>query len=50
MCVFYLLEIQIMRTRPLGPQLALSCYGYDRFGNDVVRGYGATFLPSVSGT
>eukprot|EP01133_Synstelium_polycarpum_P027911 gene27911-33763_t len=33
----------------LGPQIVFSCYGPDSFGNDVIRGYGATYLPSTPG-
>ena len=33
----------------LGPQIVLSCYGQDAFGNDVIRGYGSTYIPSVVG-
>ena len=32
-----------------GPQLVLSCYGQDSFGNDVIRGYGVTHLPMSPG-
>lgn len=32
-----------------GPQLVLSVYGPDVFGNDVVRGYGATHIPITPG-
>lgn len=32
-----------------GPQLVLSVYGPDVFGNDVVRGYGATHIPLTPG-
>lgn len=33
----------------LGPQLIISVYGLDTFGNDVVRGYGLCHIPIVSG-
>lgn len=33
----------------LGPQLIISVYGLDTFGNDVVRGYGVCHLPIVNG-
>ncbi|XP_044900394.1 B9 domain-containing protein 1 isoform X1 [Felis catus] len=33
----------------LGPQIVLSVYGPDVFGNDVVRGYGAVHLPFSPG-
>ena len=32
-----------------GPQIVLSVYGPDVFGNDVVRGYGAVHLPFSPG-
>lgn len=32
-----------------GPQLVVSVYGPDVFGNDVVRGYGATHIPFTPG-
>ncbi len=32
-----------------GPQLVLSCYGQDLFGNDVIRGYGVVHLPMSPG-
>uniref|UniRef100_A0A8C5PT56 B9 domain-containing protein 1 n=1 Tax=Leptobrachium leishanense TaxID=445787 RepID=A0A8C5PT56_9ANUR len=32
-----------------GPQIVISVYGPDIFGNDVVRGYGAVHLPFTSG-
>lgn len=32
-----------------GPQLVVSVYGPDVFGNDVVRGYGATHVPFTPG-
>uniref|UniRef100_A0A2H8THY3 B9 domain-containing protein 1 n=1 Tax=Melanaphis sacchari TaxID=742174 RepID=A0A2H8THY3_9HEMI len=31
------------------PQLIISVYGLDTFGNDVVRGYGVCHLPVVNG-
>lgn len=37
-------------TNPSGwPQLVVSVYGPDVFGNDVVRGYGATHIPFTPG-
>ena len=33
----------------LGPQLVVSVYGYDVFGNDVPRGYGVIHLPITPG-
>jgi len=32
-----------------GPQLIVSVYGLDAFGNDVVRGYGVCHVPVVGG-
>lgn len=32
-----------------GPQLIVSVYGLDTFGNDVVRGYGVCHLPVING-
>ena len=32
-----------------GPQIVISCYGPDTFGNDVVRGYGAAHVPITPG-
>uniref|UniRef100_A0A914VM81 B9 domain-containing protein 1 n=1 Tax=Plectus sambesii TaxID=2011161 RepID=A0A914VM81_9BILA len=44
------LEITFKSSSPFGwPQLVLSCYGTDSFGNDVVRGYGATHIPIMPG-
>ncbi|CAF1631913.1 unnamed protein product [Adineta ricciae] len=40
------LEVTFRATNPFGwPQLVLSGYGLDTFGNDVVRGYGTTHIP-----
>uniref|UniRef100_A0A0R3RS99 B9 domain-containing protein 1 n=1 Tax=Elaeophora elaphi TaxID=1147741 RepID=A0A0R3RS99_9BILA len=37
-------------TNPFGwPQIVLTCYGSDFFGNDVVCGYGAVHIPTVPG-
>ncbi|MFH4980280.1 hypothetical protein AB6A40_006989 [Gnathostoma spinigerum] len=37
-------------TNPFGwPRIVISCYGNDIFGNDVIRGYGATHIPTVPG-
>jgi len=33
----------------IGPQLVVSVYGYDVFGNDVPRGYGVTHIPITPG-
>ncbi|XP_031671640.1 B9 domain-containing protein 1 isoform X2 [Oncorhynchus kisutch] len=44
------LEITFKSTNPLGwPQIVVSVYGPDTFGNDVVRGYGATHIPFTPG-
>ncbi|XP_035988057.1 B9 domain-containing protein 1 isoform X2 [Fundulus heteroclitus] len=44
------LEITFKSTNPSGwPQLVVSVYGPDVFGNDVVRGYGATHIPFTPG-
>uniref|UniRef100_A0A3Q3X2W5 B9 domain-containing protein 1 n=1 Tax=Mola mola TaxID=94237 RepID=A0A3Q3X2W5_MOLML len=44
------LEITFKSTNPSGwPQLVVSVYGSDVFGNDVVRGYGATHIPFTPG-
>ncbi|KAK2833666.1 hypothetical protein Q5P01_017555 [Channa striata] len=44
------LEITFKSTNPFGwPQLVVSVYGPDVFGNDVVRGYGATHIPFTPG-
>ncbi|XP_049600864.1 B9 domain-containing protein 1 [Syngnathus scovelli] len=44
------LDITFKSTNPSGwPQLVLSVYGPDMFGNDVVRGYGATHIPLTPG-
>ncbi|XP_063286524.1 B9 domain-containing protein 1 isoform X1 [Pelobates fuscus] len=43
-------EITFKSTNPYGwPQIVVSVYGPDVFGNDVVRGYGAVHLPFTSG-
>lgn len=44
------LEITFKSTNPHGwPQLILSVYGPDVFGNDVVRGYGVCHVPITTG-
>ncbi|KAM8845375.1 B9 domain-containing protein 1 isoform 2-T2 [Spinachia spinachia] len=44
------LETTFKSTSPSGwPQLVVSVYGPDVFGNDVVRGYGATHIPITPG-
>ncbi|XP_075879983.1 B9 domain-containing protein 1 [Nelusetta ayraudi] len=44
------LEATFKSTNPSGwPQLVLSVYGPDVFGNDVVRGYGVTHIPFTPG-
>ncbi|XP_047000449.1 B9 domain-containing protein 1 isoform X2 [Schistocerca americana] len=44
------LEITFKSTNPFGwPQLVISVYGLDLFGNDIVRGYGLCHLPIAPG-
>uniref|UniRef100_A0A803JD83 B9 domain-containing protein 1 n=1 Tax=Xenopus tropicalis TaxID=8364 RepID=A0A803JD83_XENTR len=44
------IEITFKSTNPFGwPQIVISVYGPDAFGNDVVRGYGAVHLPFTPG-
>nr|CAD7257203.1 unnamed protein product [Timema shepardi] len=44
------LEVTFKSTNPHGwPQLIISVYGLDVFGNDVVRGYGLCHLPISPG-
>uniref|UniRef100_A0A8C8E145 B9 domain-containing protein 1 n=1 Tax=Oryzias sinensis TaxID=183150 RepID=A0A8C8E145_9TELE len=44
------LETTFKSTNPSGwPQIVISVYGPDVFGNDVVRGYGATHIPITPG-
>ncbi|MEE6497871.1 hypothetical protein FKM82_002903 [Ascaphus truei] len=44
------IEITFKSTNPYGwPQIVVSVYGPDVFGNDVVRGYGAVHLPFTPG-
>ncbi|XP_069838230.1 B9 domain-containing protein 1 isoform X3 [Dendropsophus ebraccatus] len=44
------IEITFKSTNPYGwPQIVVSVYGPDVFGNDVVRGYGAVHLPVTPG-
>ncbi|XP_018089917.1 B9 domain-containing protein 1 isoform X1 [Xenopus laevis] len=44
-------EITFKSTNPYGwPQIVISVYGPDVFGNDVVRGYGAVHLPFTPGS
>ncbi|XP_074176312.1 B9 domain-containing protein 1 isoform X2 [Rhinolophus sinicus] len=42
-------EGQSLVSRAAGPQIVLSVYGPDVFGNDVVRGYGAVHVPFSPG-
>jgi len=45
------LDVAFKTTNPHGwPQIVLSAYGYDVFGHDVVRGYGAVHLPITAGS
>nr|XP_033770669.1 B9 domain-containing protein 1 isoform X1 [Geotrypetes seraphini] len=44
------LDISFKSTNPYGwPQIVVSVYGPDVFGNDVVRGYGAVHVPFTPG-
>ncbi|XP_066833852.1 B9 domain-containing protein 1 isoform X2 [Anser cygnoides] len=44
------IEITFKSTNPSGwPQIVVSVYGPDFFGNDVVRGYGAVHVPFTPG-
>ncbi|XP_030069028.1 B9 domain-containing protein 1 isoform X2 [Microcaecilia unicolor] len=44
------LDISFKSTNPYGwPQIVISVYGPDVFGNDVVRGYGAVHVPFTPG-
>ncbi|XP_037093921.1 B9 domain-containing protein 1-like, partial [Pollicipes pollicipes] len=44
-------EVSFKSTNPHGwPQLIVSCYGPDLFGNDVIRGYGVCHVPVCSGS
>ncbi|VDO25714.1 unnamed protein product [Brugia timori] len=43
------IEATFTSTSPFGPQIVLTCYGSDFFGNDVVCGYGAVHIPTVPG-
>ncbi|XP_038618931.1 B9 domain-containing protein 1 [Tachyglossus aculeatus] len=43
-------DITFKSTNPFGwPQIVISVYGPDVFGNDVVRGYGAVHIPFTPG-
>ncbi|XP_059524472.1 B9 domain-containing protein 1 isoform X2 [Myotis daubentonii] len=44
------IDVTFKSTNPFGwPQIVLSVYGPDVFGNDVVRGYGAVHVPFSPG-
>ncbi|XP_008580374.1 PREDICTED: B9 domain-containing protein 1 isoform X1 [Galeopterus variegatus] len=44
------IDVTFKSTNPYGwPQIVLSVYGLDMFGNDVVRGYGAVHVPFSPG-
>ncbi|XP_057571342.1 B9 domain-containing protein 1 isoform X5 [Hippopotamus amphibius kiboko] len=44
------IDVTFKSTNPCGwPQIVLSVYGPDVFGNDVVRGYGAVHVPFSPG-
>jgi hypothetical protein len=44
-CLFY----SVKNDKFAGPQLILSVYGADLFGNHVARGYGTTHFPVSKG-
>ncbi|CEF61208.1 B9 domain family-containing protein [Strongyloides ratti] len=45
-----LIEGTFSSTNPYKwPQLILSCYGPDFFGNDIILGYGAVYVPTTPG-
>ncbi|XP_045680594.1 B9 domain-containing protein 1 isoform X4 [Phyllostomus hastatus] len=45
------IDVTFKSTNPFGwPQIVLSVYGPDVFGNDVVRGYGAVHVPFSPGS
>ncbi len=49
-CIFkYFYLIRILLELFEGPQIVISGYGLDGFGNDVVRGYGTTHIPIIPG-
>lgn len=44
------IDVTFRSTNPFRwPSLIVSVYGVDSFGNDVVRGYATTHLPSIAG-
>lgn len=45
------LDISFASSNPFGwPQIVLAVYGIDSWGNDVIRGYGATHVPPINGS
>ncbi|XP_041434649.1 B9 domain-containing protein 1 isoform X1 [Xenopus laevis] len=50
-CILYLTRAPTLdcERKSAGPQIVISVYGPDAFGNDVVRGYGAVHLPFTPG-
>uniref|UniRef100_A0A0N5CDI3 B9 domain-containing protein 1 n=1 Tax=Strongyloides papillosus TaxID=174720 RepID=A0A0N5CDI3_STREA len=45
-----LIQCTFSSTNPYKwPQLILSCYGPDMFGNDVILGYGSVYVPTTPG-
>lgn len=45
------IDISFKATNIYGwPRIALSVYGIDAFGRDIVKGYGSALVPLVSGT
>ncbi|VDD87544.1 unnamed protein product [Enterobius vermicularis] len=44
------IEATFTSTKPYGwPQVVISCYGTDTLGNDIIKGYGATHVPTMPG-
>ncbi|CDW53993.1 B9-C2 domain containing protein [Trichuris trichiura] len=44
------IDLTFRSTNPYGwPRLTIACYGSDWWGNDVIRGYGFTHVPTVPG-
>ncbi|KHJ41800.1 B9 protein [Trichuris suis] len=44
------IDLTFRSTTPYGwPRLTIACYGSDWWGNDVIRGYGFTHVPTIPG-
>uniref|UniRef100_A0A5S6QXM6 B9 domain-containing protein 1 n=1 Tax=Trichuris muris TaxID=70415 RepID=A0A5S6QXM6_TRIMR len=44
------IDLTFRSTNPYGwPRLTIACYGSDWWGNDVIRGYGFTHVPTIPG-